>query len=336
MTCLIKKYFWSMEIVPIINYILFLPGFYLLVKGADLFIDGSVSIARKLNVSDLVIGLTLVSFGTSAPELAVNVISSIKGNSDIAISNILGSNIANMLLILGISAVIRELNIQENTTYKEIPFSLLAAIVVFILANDQLINFNHQAKNLIERNDGMILLCFFIIFLYYVFSISKDNVILEPELSEKEIKLPIAILYIFLGLVGLIVGGDWVVDGAIQIARLIGISESFIGLSIVAVGTSLPELVTSVIAAYKKNSDIAVGNVVGSNIFNIFFILGISALINPLNFKKENILDLNVTIFSTLIVFILLFIGKKHTIQRNQGILLILFYLLYIIFRSFF
>jgi cation:H+ antiporter len=325
-----------MEIVPIINYILFLPGFYLLVKGADLFIDGSVSIARKLNVSDLVIGLTLVSFGTSAPELAVNVISSIKGNSDIAISNILGSNIANMLLILGISAVIRELNIQENTTYKEIPFSLLAAIVVFILANDQLINFNHQAKNLIERNDGMILLCFFIIFLYYVFSISKDNVILEPELSEKEIKLPIAILYIFLGLVGLIVGGDWVVDGAIQIARLIGISESFIGLSIVAVGTSLPELVTSVIAAYKKNSDIAVGNVVGSNIFNIFFILGISALINPLNFKKENILDLNVTIFSTLIVFILLFIGKKHTIQRNQGILLILFYLLYIIFRSFF
>jgi cation:H+ antiporter len=325
-----------MEIVPIINYILFLPGFYLLVKGADLFIDGSVSIARKLNVSDLVIGLTLVSFGTSAPELAVNVISSIKGNSDIAISNILGSNIANLLLILGISAVIRELNIQENTTYKEIPFSLLAAIVVFILANDQLINFNHQAKNLIERNDGMILLCFFIIFLYYVFSISKDNLILEPELSEKEIKLPIAILYIFLGLVGLIVGGDWVVDGAIQIARLIGISESFIGLSIVAVGTSLPELVTSVIAAYKKNSDIAVGNVVGSNIFNIFFILGISALINPLNFKKENILDLNVTIFSTLIVFILLFIGKKHTIQRNQGILLILFYLLYIIFRSFF
>lgn len=325
-----------MEIVPIINYILFLPGFYLLVKGADLFIDGSVSIARKLNVSDLVIGLTLVSFGTSAPELAVNVISSIKGNSDIAISNILGSNIANILLILGISAVIRELNIQENTTYKEIPFSLLAAIVVFILANDQLINFNHQAKNLIERNDGMILLCFFIIFLYYVFSISKDNLILEPELSEKEIKLPIAILYIFLGLVGLIVGGDWVVDGAIQIARLIGISESFIGLSIVAVGTSLPELVTSVIAAYKKNSDIAVGNVVGSNIFNIFFILGISALINPLNFKKENILDLNVTIFSTLIVFILLFIGKKHTIQRNQGILLILFYLLYIIFRSFF
>jgi cation:H+ antiporter len=325
-----------MEIVPIINYILFLLGFYLLVKGADLFIDGSVSIARKLNVSDLVIGLTLVSFGTSAPELAVNVISSIKGNSDIAISNILGSNIANLLLILGISAVIRELNIQENTTYKEIPFSLLAAIVVFILANDQLINFNHQAKNLIERNDGMILLCFFIIFLYYVFSISKDNLILEPELSEKEIKLPIAILYIFLGLVGLIVGGDWVVDGAIQIARLIGISESFIGLSIVAVGTSLPELVTSVIAAYKKNSDIAVGNVVGSNIFNIFFILGISALINPLNFKKENILDLNVTIFSTLIVFILLFIGKKHTIQRNQGILLILFYLLYIIFRSFF
>ncbi len=318
--------------LEILHYILFLPGFYVLIKGADLFVEGSVVIARRLKVSDLAIGLTLVAFGTSAPELAVNVISSLKGNTDLAISNILGSNIANIFLILGISSVIRELEVHTSTTWKEIPFSLLGSVVVFFAANDVL--FQSNSLNIISRNDGFILLCFFSIFLYYVFSIAKEQNKPFEEIQVKDMKIFTAILYIIFGILGLVFGGDWIVNGSVQIAKFLGLSESFIGLTVVAVGTSLPELATSAVAAYKNNSEIAMGNVVGSNIFNIFFVLATSSVIKPLPFNLEGQIDIFASLFASFILFIFMFIGKRHRLEKNQGIFFIIVYLLYIIYRA--
>ncbi|MFN3603522.1 MAG: calcium/sodium antiporter [Leptonema sp. (in: bacteria)] len=314
-----------------LNYILFLPGFYILIKSADLLVEGSVALARKLKISDLVIGLTLVSFGTSAPELAVNVISSIRGNTDLAISNILGSNIANILLILGISSLIRELVVQEDTTWKEIPFSLLGSIAVFLLAND--VFFKANVVNFISRNEGYILLCFFSIFLYYVYTIARKDQENQQELVRIETKIFIAMIYVILGLIGLVLGGNWIVKGAVQIAHFFGLSESFIGLTIVAVGTSLPELATSAVAAYKNNSEIAVGNVVGSNIFNVFFILGVSAVIKPLPFSLESQIDIFGSLFSSIILFFFMFVGKRHRLERNQGAIFLIIYFSYIVYR---
>lgn len=316
----------------ILHYTLFLPGFYILIKGADLFVEGSVVIARKLKVSDLAIGLTLVAFGTSAPELAVNLISSLKGNTDLAISNILGSNIANILLILGVSSVIKEIEVQKSTTWKEIPFSLLGSVVVFFLAND--VFFQANSFDILSRNDGFILLCFFVIFLYYVFSIAKDQNKFPEEIQTKEMKTIVAILYIFLGILGLIFGGDWIVNGSVQIAKFLGLTESFIGLTVVAVGTSLPELATSAVAAYKNHSEIAMGNVVGSNIFNIFFVMATSSVIKPLPFSLESQIDIFATLFASIILFIFMFIGEKHKLERNQGIFFLFAYFLYIIYRA--
>jgi cation:H+ antiporter len=310
-----------------LTYILFVIGFVLLISGANLLVEGSASIAKKLNISSIVIGLTIVAFGTSAPEFIVNIFASIQGNTDIAIGNILGSNIVNILFILGVSAVIFPLATKENTVWKEIPLSLLAAILLGVMVNDTLIDGGTFSG--ITRIDGIIFLAFFIIFLYYTFGISKvtgEN----TDLEIKEMSYMKSSLYIVGGLSGLIFGGKWIVDGAIKIAEGFNVSQSLIGLTIVAIGTSLPELATSAVAAYKKQSDIAIGNVVGSNIFNIFFILGFSALIRPLPFSKTSDIDIIMTIFSSLILFLIMFIGKKHTIERWQGITMIIIYIGYV------
>lgn len=307
-------------------YILLIVGLLFLIKGGNYLVDGGASIAKRFNISNIVIGLTIVAFGTSAPELIVNIIASINGNSDIAVGNIVGSNIVNILLILGITALIYPVSVKKGTTWKEIPFTLLAVIVLGIIANDMFLD--GYSFSIISRGDGLVLFLFFIIFMYYTFGISKaegegDNV--------KQFGKAMSFGMVIGGLVALTLGGRWFVDGATQLARLWGVSEAMIGLTVIAVGTSLPEFATSVIAALKKNSDIAVGNIVGSNIFNIFWILGVSALINPINYSLALNFDLIVLVITTTLLFIFMFIGTKHRLDRWQGVIFIALYVLYII-----
>jgi len=313
-----------------LTLILFLVGFVFLIKGADLLVDGASAIARRFRVSDLVIGLTVVSFGTSTPELFVNIIASLKGNTDIAIGNVLGSNIANILLILGVSSLIYPLAVSKGTVWKEIPFSLLAAVVLAIMVNDQFIN--HDASSLLNRADGLILLCFFSIFIYYSYGIATEIDGLANQLTETAHSIFRSVLMILLGLGGLTLGGKWIVDGAIQLAVHFGMSESLVGLTIVAVGTSLPELATSAMAAYRRRVEIAVGNVIGSNIFNIFFVLGISASIKPLPFKSENNLDILVGIAAGLMLFLFMFTSRKRSLDRWEGCVFVCGYVGYILY----
>lgn len=311
-------------------YILFILGFLFLIKGADFLVDGASSIARRLKISDLVIGLTVVAFGTSTPELFVNIISSFKGNTEIAIGNVVGSNIANVFLILGVSSIIYPLAVTKGTVWKEIPFSLLAAIVLFVIANDQLLDGSEMSD--LTRIDGLVFLSFFIIFIYYTVSIAAGIEGMEEHVPTKQYGWRLSFLYIILGLIGLTVGGKWIVDGAIALAFKFGMSESLVGLTIVAVGTSLPELATSAMAAYKRNVEIAVGNVVGSNIFNIFFVLGVSAIIKPLPLQMKNNLDIGVVILSSLLLFLFMFTGKRRSLDRWEGIVFLFLYSGYIAF----
>lgn len=312
-----------------LTYILFVVGFVLLIKGADLLVDGAASVAKKFNISSIVIGLTIVAFGTSAPEFVVNIFASVKGNSEIAIGNILGSNIANIFLILGVAAVITPIGAKENTAWKEIPLSLLAAMLIGVLANDALID--GSAFSGLTRIDGIVFLSFFIIFMYYTFGISAVTGD-EENIDIKILSNTKAALFILVGLAGLVVGGKWIVDGAVKMAEMFGVSQSLVGLTIVAVGTSLPELATSAIAAFKKQSDIAIGNVIGSNIFNTFWILGASAVIRPLPFSRDSNPDILMSIMASAVLFALLFIGKRHIIERWQGYLMIAIYIGYIVF----
>jgi cation:H+ antiporter len=311
-----------------ITYILMITGFILLVKGADFLVDGASSMARRFNVSDLVIGLTVVAFGTSTPELFVNIIASFSGSTDIAIGNVLGSNIANTLLILGVSSIIYPLSVTRGTVWKEIPFSLLAAVVLGIMANDQILD--KASVSAITRIDGLVLLCFFAIFLYYSFSIAGEINGMDSQVPQKKHGVFRSVMLIAAGLTGLGLGGKWIVDGAVRLASVFGMSESLIGLTIVAVGTSLPELATSAVAAYRKKTDIAVGNVVGSNIFNIFLVLGISSSINPLPFQQKNNLDIGMVIFSSVLLFAAMFSFKKQSLDRWEGAGLLTLYVIYI------
>lgn len=325
----------------ILTYILFFIGFALLIKGADLLVDGASSLAKRLGISALVIGLTIVAFGTSTPELIVNILASINGNTDIAIGNILGSNIVNILFILGISAVIYPLAVKKGTVWKEIPLAFLAVIVLTFMANDAFID--NSSFSALTRTDGLVLISFFAIFLYYVFGISKvessATVDAEPvkqvESTPRAHSLWRSSLMIGGGLLGLVIGGKWIVDGAVVFATGLGVSEALIGLTIVAVGTSLPELATSAVAAYKKDVDIAVGNIVGSNIFNIFWILGVSAIIRPLPFSPMLASDVFVTVLATLLLFISLFVGKRHILERWQGVCFITLYVGYVVYLVF-
>ena len=311
-------------------YVLFIIGFALLIKSADILVSGASAIAKTLRISDMVIGLTIVSFGTSMPELIVSVFSAIKGNADIAIGNILGSNVANILLILGVAAIFYPLPIKENTMLSEIPFSLAAALLLGFLANAALLV--DTPELMLSRLDGGILLFFFLLFMLYIYRLALQGATVgnEPEAGIPPFSK--AILFVIVGVIGLFLGGKWVVDGAVRIATAIGVSESLIGLTIVAVGTSLPELVTSAVAAYKKSTDIAVGNVVGSNIFNILWILGMSAVIKPLSFDVLSNTDILMVIFSSSALLLALAIGKKYMIDRWKGIGFIILYIAYILY----
>jgi cation:H+ antiporter len=264
------------------------------------------------------------------PELFVNIIASIRGDAGIAVGNILGSNIANILLILGISSIIFPLSVTKGTVWKEIPLSLLAALLLGILVNDQLID--KKGFSALTRIDGLVLISFFIIFLYYSFSIAKRVEGMDEHVPSKEYGFMKSSFLIIVGLAGLAVGGKWIVEGAVYIASNLGVNQSFIGLTVVAVGTSLPELATSAVAASKKNAEIAVGNVVGSNIFNIFWVLGLSSLIKPIPFRSSNNIDIGVVILSSVLLFITMFTGKKKLLDRWEGMVFVLLYISYILF----
>ncbi|MDQ3535414.1 MAG: calcium/sodium antiporter [Bacteroidota bacterium] len=311
-----------------IIYILFILGFFFLIKGADVLVNGATIIARRIEISDMIIGLTIVSFGTSMPELIVSIISAVKGNADLAIGNILGSNIANILLILGISAMITELPIRKTTVLSEIPFSLIATLLMGFLANAAL--FESRKELMISRIDGFILLFFFTLFLIYIFKAAKEEVYVEEKSSAVSGTLSRSIFMIIIGIIALFLGGKWVVDGAVLIAGNFGMSQSFIGLTVVAVGTSLPELVTSAIAAFKKKADIAVGNVIGSNIFNILWILGLSAVIRPLPFEVISNMDIVMIIFTSSLLLIAISLGKTYSIGRLSGFIFFIGYLAYL------
>lgn len=315
-----------------IEYILFVLGIFLLIKGADYLVGGSSSLAKKLKVPTLVIGLTVVAFGTSMPELVVNVLAALKGSSDIAFGNIIGSNIANILLILGITASITTIKVQHSTVWKEIPFSFLAAIVLFVFSTTMFLD--GLSINSIFRFEGILLLLFFAIFLYYVFELAKRNKsqMEDNKLEIKKLSSLNIFLYIAGGLLLLYFGGKWVVEGAVALARFFGMSEYFISLTIVSIGTSLPELITSIVAGLKGDSDMAVGNVVGSNIFNIFWVLGISAIISPIIIPSFAIVDLLILLGTTFLLFLFMFIGKKHELEKSQGIMFVLSYALYIFY----
>ena len=315
-----------------IVYILFIIGFVLLIKGADWLVAGSASIAKKYNVSDLVIGLTIVSMGTSMPELIVNILASTSGASEIAIGNVIGSNITNVLLILGVAAIIFPLTIKESTVFSEIPYSIIALLLVAFAANAPI--FNPDYELLISRLDGFIFLFFFGLFMVYIVKLAREGRADMVEDAPDEI-LPMgkSILFVLLGMAGLFLGGKWVVDGAVQIAKTFELSENMIGLTVVAIGTSLPELVTSAMAAYKKNTDIAVANVIGSNIFNLLWVLGVSAVISPMTYLTAINADIVVLIVATfLIIFSLMTCRAKNQIGKPTGILFLAAYVGYLVF----
>jgi cation:H+ antiporter len=308
----------------LIQIALLLVGLVLLVKGADWLVDGASVFAKKHNVSDLAIGLTIVAFGTSAPELVVNVVAASGNYPDIVFGNIIGSNNFNLFAILGIAGLITPLAVQSSTVWKEIPFSLLAALLLFILAN----NFLFSGDPVLTRYDGIILMALFAGFLYYVATQLKSDPSADkiPNKDYSNLKISLLILG---GLAGLVLGGKLVVDNAVAMAQSLGVSEKIIGLTIVAAGTSLPELATSVVAAMKKNADIAIGNIVGSNIFNIFLILGVSAIIRPLDYNVSFNTDLYLLAGGTIFLFFAMFTGKRHRLDRWEAMLLLAVYLGY-------
>ncbi len=313
------------------NYLIFIVSVIVLVKGADWVTDGASSIAKRFNISDLIIGLTVVSIGTSAPELVVNLFASSSGSSDLAIGNVLGSNIFNTLAILGICAMISPVLVKRATVQIEIPLGLLAALVLGILANDMLID--GSSGSILSRSDGIILLFFFVIFMYYTFFSAQKDKKLSVEESEEIQKLPLglSILMLLGGFAGLIGGGKFMVDAAIEIAQSWGVSEGIIGLTVVAAGTSFPELVVSIMAARKGSADMAIGNVVGSNVFNVFFVLGISATVRPIPFNPNaNNMDIVVTALGCLMVVAFVFLGEGRKISRGEGTALTFGYVAYI------
>lgn len=314
----------------LINFGLVVGGLILTIFGANIMVDGSSSIAKRLRVSDLVIGLTIVSFGTSAPELIVSSISTYQGNPDIAIGNVVGSNIFNVFVILGVSSMIYPITIKSNTVWKEIPLSLLAALVLLVTVND--FYFDGNTVSSLNRIDGIVHIAFFVIFLYYSFYSARSN---PEEESNDEIRImgmKKAIIFVIGGVFGLFLGGRILVNGAVEIANIFEVDDSIIGLTIVALGTSVPELATSAVAAFKKNSDIAIGNVVGSNIFNIFFVLGLSALIAPLPFNTLMNVDLFMVVLASVMMLVFTFIGSNRRISRWEGFVLFMIYVAYVVY----
>jgi cation:H+ antiporter len=294
-----------------------------LIKGADLLVSGASSIAGRLGISSLVIGLTVVSFGTSMPEMLVTLVSGLRQNSDLAIANVIGSNVANVLLVLGIAAIIRPLPVKDSTVVSEIPFSLTAALLVGFLANAAL--FSNHTELSISRLDGGILLFFFTLFILYVYKISRDSEHLSSD-NPSSLSASRSALYIVLSMVALYLGGGWVVDGAVGIAQLMHVDDALIGLTIVAIGTSSPEIVASAMAAYRNQTDIAVGNVVGSNIFNLLWVLGLTSSLVELPFEVVNNTDLVMVICSSALILFALVASRNNSILRSHGVVFIALY----------
>lgn len=312
------------------DYILLLIGFLILIKAADVFVEGASSIAKLAKMPPLLIGLTIVAFGTSAPEAAVSINAAIKGSNDIAIGNVLGSNIFNLLVAVGIAAMIRPIKVQRTTIIKEYPLSLYSVALLFVLSLDVMLA--GQTENLLTRADGIILLFGFAIFMFYLVQMafmSKETDNLADD-DTVVMSLPKSIIYSVLGIAGVILGGDMVVKSASAIAMMLGMSETLVGLTIVAVGTSLPELVTSVAAARKGESDIAIGNIVGSGLFNIFFILGVSAVISPVTVSEKLYFDFIFLGAVTMLSYFFSISGKK--VDKREGFILAAIYVAYMIY----
>ncbi|WP_419743046.1 calcium/sodium antiporter [Paraclostridium dentum] len=324
-------------------YVFLLFGFLLLVKGADYFVDGSSSIARSLKIPSLLIGLTIVAFGTSAPEAAVSITASIEGQNGIALGNIIGSNIFNLLCVVGMSAFIKPLSVKKSILLKEFPFLILSSVSLLILCNDFV--FQNSKNSILSLSDGLVFLMFFGIFIYYLVEVSinsrnknrslitNTNIELssnDSPCTQSNISLSKSIVLSIIGILGIIIGGKLVVDCSSTIALSFGVSQKMIGLTIVSIGTSLPEFITSVVAASKGESDIALGNVIGSNIFNILFILGVSSLITPISVDPSLFLDICIMIIVTIIAYI--FAIRKKDISKFEGLILIGSYILYMVY----
>lgn len=307
---------------------IFFISLYLLIKSANIFVEGSSSIAARLKISQIAIGLTLVSIGTSLPEMVINFFASLSGNNEIVFGNVVGSNITNILLILGVSGLINPIVVKKNTTYKEIPFSFLSTLILFILVNDKIVN-GRNFENILSRSDGIILLIMFFGFIYYVIKIAK----VEPSIEEriKVLSLKRSILFIIFGIILLSVSAKFTVQSAVYIARFFKVSEALISLTAISVGTSLPELITSSVASFKKNSDIAIGNLIGSNVSNILFILGISSCIKNIHYKTFFNFDILILFYSTTLLFSLMFLGKRYSLGKKGSFSMLVSYLIYLI-----
>ena len=307
---------------------LILLGFVLLIKGADFLVSGASSLARRFNVSELTIGLTIVALGTSAPELVVNIISGSGGHDEVVFGNIIGSNIFNLFLILGVSGTIYPLVVQRNTVTREVPFSLAVTLLLFFLLNDTMFGLGPEDNS--SLMDGIILLLLFLVFLAYVFMSMKKNLPSEGEGSSIPLySTPVVIFRIVAGLAGLGFGGNLVVANAVEMAEIFEVSQKMIGLTIVAAGTSLPELATSAVAAYKKQADIAIGNVIGSNIFNMLLVLGLSTVINPLVYNPVLNTDMYILMGGTLMLLLFMFTINKKKLDRYEALLYLVTFILY-------
>lgn len=309
----------------LLNTVLLFAGFVILIKGADFLVGGASSLAKRLKVSALTIGLTIVAFGTSAPELTVNLFSSMNGRNDAIFGNVIGSNIFNLLLILGVTGSIYPLVVQKKSVKYEVPFSLFGVGLLWVLVNDVLV-FGSDT-NVLGRLDAGILLIGFVFFMLYIYKSLKTEIPDEEEI--KEYTVPLSTIMVIGGMIGLVGGGYLVTENAVAIAEQFGLSQKLIGLTILAVGTSLPELATSLVAAYKKNTDIAVGNIIGSNIFNIFFILAINGLVRPIEFSAVLNIDLMVLAGGTVLLIITMFTLNANKLDRWEAVVLLLCYFVY-------
>jgi cation:H+ antiporter len=318
-----------------LTYTLFVLGFVVLIFGAHKLVEGAAGLGFRLGMSQVVVGLTIVALGTSLPELFINIFASIRGNTDLVIGNVLGSNITNTFLIVGTAAMIYAINVSKKTASVMIPASIFAAVILFLLANYSIFGGEDQA---ITTLDGIVLLLLFAVFLYYALFKKDKSDDDNPKLKIKELTVLRSLIYIVAGAVGLYFGGDWIVNGAGKISDDLGVSQSVIGLTLIAGATSLPELVTSIIAAMKKNSAIAIGNAVGSNIFNIFFVLGISATIRPIPFNSTLNFQIGMVVASgfLLLIFVKWTGRKNNLINKIEGALLILAYVLFVVYSVMF
>ncbi|MBG9444349.1 calcium/sodium antiporter [Cytobacillus firmus] len=312
------------------SYILLIIGFSLLIAGANFFVDGASKIAGFLKISPLLVGLTIVAFGTSSPEATVSILAALDGNADVAIGNVVGSNIFNITLVVGVTAMIFPLKVESATIRKEIPFTLLATAALMIFISDAYLD--SISSNMVSRSDGLVLLLIFAVFIYYLFEVAREN---RSSTGSSPVKTSTSqwtkqSLLTIAGLAAIIFGGDLVVKSSTEIALSLGMSKTLVGLTIVAIGTSLPELVTSVAAAIKKESEIALGNIVGSNIFNILFVLGASAAISPLPVDPKMFIDITLLILITLVL--LIFSRSHYAIGKYEGGFLAVSYIMYLIY----